>query len=84
VWEILSGREVARLLHERLVDDVAFSADNRHLATACWDGVVRLWRIQPEDLIQEACDRLNRNLTHEEWSRFLPDEPYRPTCPAMP
>ncbi len=28
-----------------------------------------------------ACGRLTRNLTFEEWQQYLPDDPYRKTCP---
>ena len=39
--------------------------------------------LRPDDLIKEACARLTRNLTHEEWTRYLGDEPYRKTCPVL-
>jgi hypothetical protein len=36
-------------------------------------------------LIAEACSRLTRNLTLEEWRQHIGgDEPYRPTCPDLP
>ena len=38
----------------------------------------------PDDLIAGACSRLTRNLTYEEWQRYLPDEPYRKTCENIP
>ena len=31
-------------------------------------------------LILEACARLTRNLTRDEWRQHLGDEPYRKTC----
>ena len=35
--------------------------------------------------IAEACRRLPRNLTKEEWARYIgPEIPYRPTCPDLP
>lgn len=36
--------------------------------------------LQPDDLVEEACSRLSRNLTHEEWTQYIGDEPYRKTC----
>jgi WD40 repeat protein len=39
--------------------------------------------LRPVDLVKEACARLTRNLTHEEWTRYLGDEPYQKTCPAL-
>ena len=34
-------------------------------------------------LIATACGRISRNLYSEEWTRFLPTEPYQATCPAL-
>jgi len=48
------------------------------------DNTARTWRWQPEDLTEEACARVNRNLTLAEWKLYLPDKPYRKTCPNLP
>jgi hypothetical protein len=40
--------------------------------------------LDPAELIRDACSRLPRNLTREEWRDYLPGEPYRPTCPNLP
>ena len=31
-----------------------------------------------------ACRRAGRNLTCEEWRRFVGEEPYTATCPELP
>jgi hypothetical protein len=46
--------------------------------------MVRVWLWQPEDLIADACTRLPRNLTQEEWQQYVGAEPCRPTCPNLP
>jgi WD40 repeat protein len=84
VWEAASGQEVARMAHEDMVFAVAFSPDGQWLATASGDNMARVWLVWPDDLIAESCARLTRNLTLEEWKRYLGDEPYRKTCPALP
>jgi KaiC/GvpD/RAD55 family RecA-like ATPase len=83
VWEAATGREMARIRHEGWVLAVAFSPDGKWLAIAS-ESTARVWLVWPEDLIAEACSRLTRNLTREEWRRYLGDEPYRPTCPNLP
>jgi len=39
--------------------------------------------LRPDDLREEACARLTRNLTHEEWTRYIGNEPYRKTCSKL-
>jgi WD40 repeat protein len=79
----------ARILHDALkahedsVNDLSFSSDGRYLATA-GGNVAYVWLWRPEDLVTEACSRLTRNLTQEEWQQYLPDEPYHATCPNLP
>jgi hypothetical protein len=43
-------------------------------------------RLQGGDALrQTACARLSRNLTRDEWARYVgPDAPYRRTCPDLP
>jgi WD40 repeat protein len=79
VWETSNGREVARLTHEGPVWTAAFSSDGRYLATASANHTTHVWLWQPEDLIAEACARLTRDLTPEEWRQYVGDEPYRKT-----
>jgi WD40 repeat protein len=84
VWELESGREVARIVENAPVLAVGFSGDGRMLAAATdtGDAAVYLWR--PADLIAQACRHLTRNLLRTEWDLYLPGREYRPTCPQLP
>lgn len=63
IWEITTGREVARREHALgELWDVTFSPDGKYLVTASRDTTAGLWLWRPEDLIDEACDRLPRNI----------------------
>jgi WD40 repeat protein len=87
-WEPDSGRELARIQEESSPESVLLSPDGRYVATARDDGEagglsysVHLWR--PEDLIDQACTRLRRNLSRDEWRQYVGSgEPYRRVCPS--
>jgi hypothetical protein len=63
---------------------VSVSPDGQYVATLASGDVVTVWLWRLEDVIAEAHRRLTRNLTFEEWNRFIGDEPYRKTCPNLP
>jgi hypothetical protein len=81
VFAIPGQRELARLSHPDQVMSVAFGADAKRLVTVGRVGSVARWSIDYESPEREACRRLARALTLEEWHRFLPGEAYRPSCP---
>jgi WD40 repeat protein len=68
--------------HNSAVGPLAFSADGHWLLSGSTDA--RLWRVNGEDLSAVACRTAGRNLTTEEWQRYLPGKPYHQTCPLLP
>jgi WD40 repeat protein len=88
VWEVATGKEATRMQHEQVIDIVTFSPDSKYLASAAalpyGDASARVWLWRSADLIDEACSRLSRNLTRDEWQLYVGDEPYRKTCPNLP
>jgi hypothetical protein len=93
VFELSSGAEVARINHDGPVVVVAFGPDGRDIVSAAQDGgrspvfsrrvSVQRHALSPEVLTREACARLTRNLSAEEWREYLGAEPYRDTCSAL-
>ncbi|MFI7537319.1 WD40 repeat domain-containing protein [Streptosporangium sp. NPDC049376] len=62
---------------------VAFSPDGKRLAGTGAEGTVRIWDVElPNVLLRAVCGIAVRAFTPEEWQRYIPDEPYRPSCPA--
>ena len=45
---------------------------------------VRLWDVELQSWLKRACGIANRNLTREEWRKYMGDQPYRKTCPDLP
>jgi WD40 repeat protein len=84
VWDWFGKQAVAGVLHRGLVTAVTFSPDGRWLATASMDDTARIRSWRPEDVVAEACARLPRNLTREEWQRYIGGEPYHSTCANLP
>ena len=61
-----------------------FSHDGRTLGTFTFAGA-ELLSIDPAVWRREACRIASRNLTADEWAKYLPNEgPRRPTCPQYP
>jgi WD40 repeat protein len=69
--------------HQSSVSGVAISPDNRWIVTVSHDGTVRLWKWRWNDLL-DAAEKVGRNLTKDEWKRYLPDTPYRKTFSELP
>jgi WD40 repeat protein len=84
VWEAANGTLLATIPYEGKVWAVAFNEhDPRYLRTASRDVArVELWNVV--DLINEACARVTRNLTIDEWRQLIPGQEYHRTCPNRP
>lgn len=84
IWNITTGRAVSQLPTTAFINAIGFSPDGRYLATASDDDDLTLWPWRTEDLIDLACRHLTRNVNRKEWLDFLPNAPYRLTCPNLP
>jgi len=59
-----------------------FTPDGDRLVAVSEDGTGVVWDVTAERWRRHACAVAGRELTAEEWERFLPDRPYSPTCSA--
>ena len=63
--------------HDYIVTGISFSDDGRWLASASPDGVVRVWALDLDELIEIAKRKVTRELSDEECLQYLHVE----TCP---
>ena len=90
VFQRATGKEISRITLEGPVVRVRFIEAERYLMTASTtpDGnavILARHPLKAQDLIADACSRVTRNLTHEEWKQYVGAEiPYRKTCPNLP
>ncbi|NEP85105.1 MAG: hypothetical protein F6K39_47650, partial [Okeania sp. SIO3B3] len=86
LWNADTGKAIATLNHQDWVSAVTWSQDGKTIATASDDNTARLHWVMPEDLMTEACRRLSRNFTVEEWQRYMNSrlDTYQKTCEELP
>jgi WD40 repeat protein len=65
---------------QNLVNALAFSPDGHQLAAAAADDLV-LWDVDLHSWQARACAIARRNLSADEWKRYLGERPYRRSCP---
>jgi hypothetical protein len=86
-WDLDTGRLLKRMPYYPDLEALAMSPDGLSFATAGDDGpgtaLLEFTRIAPPDPVAAACKGLGRNLTRDEWHRYLGVEPYRATCPNI-
>ncbi len=85
LWDAETGAGLFTLNEStRHVTQATWNVDGTRILAVGTDGIARQYYTRMEDLVRVACERAPRNLTREEWQRFLPDEEYRATCPDLP
>ncbi|MEU2391375.1 hypothetical protein [Streptomyces sp. NPDC007369] len=83
LWDVPTRKARATLRHFDSVNAVAFSPDGRALATGSVDMAARLWDVTlppPAAAIRRICQAVNRDLTVEERTAYLPEQKTTPVC----
>ncbi|MFG1815463.1 WD40 repeat domain-containing protein [Kribbella sp. NPDC049174] len=80
----LLGTVHAIVAGEPVVAAVNFFEGTNDVMIASYDGQIFKWDTNQNRAVELACQMAGRNLTTEEWSKFLPTQPFRKVCPQFP
>ncbi len=86
LWDVIHRRQIAVLTEAPgTILSMAFMPDGKHIVTGQASGLVVVWDVNLDAWPARACEIAHRNLTREEWNRFVGEElPYRSVCPDLP
>jgi WD40 repeat protein len=62
----------------------SFSPDGNTLISATKSNSIKKWNVGIASMIDSGCIFASRNLSYYEWQKYIPDVPYRLTCPDLP
>jgi WD40 repeat protein len=61
--------------------DIAFTKNSDYLIAACSESEVRIWPTDPSILAQLVCPKISRNMTPDEWKKYVGERiDYETTC----
>jgi energy-coupling factor transporter ATP-binding protein EcfA2 len=66
--------------------DIEFAQGSDYLIAACSESEVRVWPTNPALLAEQICPKLTRNMTQEEWKKYVgygEETPYEYTCISL-
>jgi energy-coupling factor transporter ATP-binding protein EcfA2 len=70
--------------HNSWVQSISFSPDNQSLIAGCRDNLVRIWPTNTTAMANQICPKLTRNMTQEEWNRFVGEDiRFEETCKGL-
>lgn len=68
--------------HTGAITHLRVDAEGKFAVTASDDGTVRQWPLQARGLLRFVCDTVGRDLSADEWGRYLPGTKIRTLCPT--
>lgn len=70
--------------HNDYVWSLSFDATGNYILAGSKSGRIKIWPTNSDELALQICNELNRNMTQNEWERYVaPDIEYQATCPQI-
>lgn len=84
LWDVERREPIGQpfIGHRDWVTTLAYSPDGSTLVTGGRNGSLIVWESGLSDWRARACKIANRNMSVQEWERYLPGIPYEAGCPA--
>ncbi|MEO7422846.1 MAG: BTAD domain-containing putative transcriptional regulator [Ornithinibacter sp.] len=79
LWDARTARLLGSLRAEH-GDGAGFAPGTGNVLSATTDGAILAWDPRPESALKTACRLAGRDLTAEEWAKYLPDRARTPVC----
>jgi WD40 repeat protein len=82
LWDLATRQPLGAplLRHTQPVQSLAFNPDGQTMASGGLDGKIILWDLRLDSWRSRACEIANRNLTPEEWNRYIGVGAWHKTC----
>jgi len=81
LWNLQADRSLGPPLRtDSAAEGPVFLRNDHQVVTDVSPGGLLLWSLDPDVWRATACALAGRELSRDEWARFLGDEPYRETC----
>ena len=83
-WDLAGGKPQTFVAIDSQLDRAyagRFILGGKKFAGAGANGVLRIWDVDPESVVDTVCSVRGEPLTDEEWTRFLPGVRQRELCP---
>lgn len=83
IWDYTNLNNLPLVLNDNQAQvwNITFSPDGNYLYAGCENGNIKIWPTKAEILSVQICDQIRRNMTNEEWIRYVAsDVSYEKTC----
>lgn len=86
MWVLSNPRDLPLEMDNNngFIFDISFTDESKHLVAATSESEIRVWPTDINSLAKQICPRLTRNLTPDEWNKYVGDDVgYEPTCVSL-